>query len=241
MGAPDTGRVWCPLPCRGRCLRWAWVRRRAWRWRRSRRHPSSPRRGRSPTRPGRPELSRMSTWSSTRSRKRTTTSICRDGSAPSSDVSSRPHWVDGPSVSASGVKGSGVPNNDPLRGGMRYVAPVSRGQRSAACTATASVPADERNIGTADNDAANTAHAPAVAASTAGRRHSSQGARRQGTELRVPSAARARTRHEATRAFILSDKVRVRRVTKHLILPDHKTTSRADRWLGPRLGPRLRT
>ncbi len=62
--------------------------------------------------------------------------------------------------------GRAAPRGDPDPGGMTYVAPVSRGQRSAACRATASVPADERNSGTAASDAASTRPAPAV-----GRQH----------------------------------------------------------------------
>ena len=91
---------------------------------------------------------------------------------------------------------------------------MSLGQRSAACTATASVPADERNSGTADNEAASTAHAPAVRpARPAGAQQPGRPPPRR--RAKVPSAACARTSHEATRAFILSDKVRVRRVTKN--------------------------
>ena len=82
---------------------------------------------------------------------------------------------------------------------------MSRGQRSAACRATASVPADERNSGTDASDAASTAQAPAAGSSTPGRRRSSQGARRQGAEPRVSRAARARAPHEPARASTSSD------------------------------------
>lgn len=67
---------------------------------------------------------------------------------------------------------------------------MSRGQRSAACTATDAVPTDDTNRGTAPSDAAKTAVAPATVASTPGRRTSSHGARRHGADDSVISAAR---------------------------------------------------
>ena len=107
------------------------------------------------------------------------------------------HRTDGPSPASSGSNGSaGLSEATPAAATPAgYRTPVSRGQRSPACTATDSEPADDRNSGTPATAAASTALAPATAASTPGRRSINPGARRHGGE---DSVASGRARPERT-------------------------------------------
>ncbi len=95
-----------------------------------------------------------------------------------------------PPSGAKGSAGSGVS----LSAVATYccVAPVSRGHRSSAWTATDAVPTDETNSGTDAIDAAVTAAAAATVASTPGRRSNSTGARVHGVDVAVDNAARNR-------------------------------------------------
>ena len=143
--------------------------------------------------PGPGVPSTTSTWSRAPSRETTTTGSSMPVAGSPSEVSARTDRTVGPRSAPSGANGSGAGAVTFASVGRKpYVAPVSREHRSPACTATASVPTDDRNTGTLASAAASSALAPATLANTPGRRSDRNGARRHGTSLTVEIAVRTR-------------------------------------------------